>query len=58
MVPHIFDRFVTARHGCGGLGLGLYLAKQIVAMHGGELSVDAEPRQGARFIVALPCSVE
>jgi two-component system, OmpR family, sensor kinase len=58
MVSHIFDRFVTAKHGGGGLGLGLYLAKQIAVMHGGELSVDTEPRQGARFIVALPCSVE
>jgi signal transduction histidine kinase len=52
----IFDRFeraVSASH-YGGLGLGLYIARQIVKAHGGEISVDSKPNQGATFTVTLP----
>ena len=50
----LFERFVTTKDGAGGLGLGLYLARQIALMHGGELTVDQTPRKGARFILTLP----
>ena len=33
----------------GGAGLGLAIAKQIVAEHHGEIGVESEPGQGARF---------
>jgi signal transduction histidine kinase len=55
LIPHIFDRFVSGRLREGGLGLGLHLAKEIAAMHGGELTVDRSARRGARFILTLPC---
>jgi signal transduction histidine kinase len=45
---------VTGRGGQGGAGLGLYLAKQIALMHGGDLTVDRSPRKGARFVLAIP----
>jgi len=54
--PHIFERFVKGADREGGLGLGLYLAKHIATMHGGELTFDAGPRTGARFILTLPCA--
>ncbi|MDC0666570.1 sensor histidine kinase [Nannocystis radixulma] len=38
----------------GGLGLGLYIARRFVEMHGGRIAVDSEPGAGATFIVDLP----
>ena len=39
----------------GGLGIGLHLAKRLVEMHGGEISVtSAGPNQGSTFVVRLP----
>jgi signal transduction histidine kinase len=52
----IFDRFERAasdRH-YGGLGLGLWISRQIVEQMGGQISVRSEPGRGAAFTVALP----
>ena len=58
MLPHVFDRFVTGAKQAGGLGLGLYLAKRIAGVHGGDLSVESQPGKGARFSLTLPLSRE
>jgi len=55
LLPHIFNRYVSGAPGEGGLGLGLYLARQIAVMHGGDLSVESPPGKGARFTLSLPC---
>ena len=52
--PRLFDRFVSGQGPNGGLGLGLYLAKRIAALHGGDLTVESEPGKGARFTLMLP----
>jgi signal transduction histidine kinase len=52
----IFDRFeraVSSRH-YGGLGMGLYITRQIVEAHGGTISVESAPREGSTFTVQLP----
>jgi PAS domain S-box-containing protein len=52
----VFDRFeraVSARS-YGGLGLGLYIARQIVDAHGGEIRVDSRVGEGSTFTVSLP----
>lgn len=54
MLPRIFDRFVTGRAAEGGLGLGLYLARQLVLAHGGDLIAQSPPGQGARFVLRVP----
>jgi signal transduction histidine kinase len=38
----------------GGLGLGLYIGRQIAAAHGGTLAVESAPQHGATFILELP----
>jgi two-component system OmpR family sensor kinase len=53
ILPKIFDRYV-GKSSHQGLGLGLYLAKRIAVMHGGDLSVESQPNQGARFTLCLP----
>jgi PAS domain S-box-containing protein len=53
-LPRIFEPFFTMRESGSGTGLGLYLTKNIVQMHGGSISVESEPSRGSRFIVTLP----
>jgi PAS domain S-box-containing protein len=48
-----FERAVSPRN-YGGLGLGLYRVRRIVEAHGGEVTVDSVPGQGATFRVHLP----
>ena len=54
LLPHIFDRYVSGKRASGGLGLGLYIARRVVELHGGELRVERRTPIGSRFIVSLP----
>lgn len=48
-----FERLVSANH-VSGLGLGLYIVRQIVEAHGGTIHVAGDSARGARFVVQLP----
>jgi signal transduction histidine kinase len=52
----IFERFERAVpvENYGGLGLGLWISRQIVDAMGGEIRVESMPQKGARFLVELP----
>jgi len=55
---HIFERFFRA-HNVGdiaGTGIGLTLARYIIDLHGGEISVDSQLGSGSTFTVRLPLS--
>ncbi|WP_437929521.1 GAF domain-containing sensor histidine kinase [Sorangium sp. So ce291] len=55
LLPRIFDRFVSGGS-ASGMGLGLYLASRIAAAHGGSLTVNSPPGNGATFRLTLPVS--
>ncbi len=55
-IDRIFTRFERAapvRH-YGGLGLGLYVAKNIVELHRGSIRVTSSEGEGSTFVVELP----
>lgn len=56
----IFDRFERASHSSeiSGLGLGLFISREIVASHGGQILVESEVDQGSTFHVCLPLMIK
>ncbi|WP_090499683.1 sensor histidine kinase [Pedobacter terrae] len=54
---HIFSQFYQAKEnkdGSSGLGLGLFISKDIIERHGGQIWVESEPGNGATFNFTLP----
>jgi len=53
---NIFNCFERANHKnqTQGLGLGLYISKEIIELHKGKIWVESEKMKGARFIINLP----
>jgi len=55
---HVFERFYRVSRDrsrtSGGSGLGLSIAKHIVRAHGGEISLESVPGEGATFRLKLP----
>ncbi|MFO0575409.1 MAG: PAS domain-containing sensor histidine kinase [Polyangia bacterium] len=59
LLPVLFDPFRRGQHASQGpaskgLGLGLYITREIVRAHGGDLCVRSEPHTGTTFEVELP----
>jgi signal transduction histidine kinase len=58
-IPHVFDRFyrsdsARSKTGAGGYGLGLSIAKKIVALHSGSIRIESIVHFGTTVIVQLP----
>jgi signal transduction histidine kinase len=55
---HVFERFYRAHSEendtVEGLGLGLYIAHEIITQHGGRICVESEPGKGSAFYFSLP----
>jgi len=57
LLPHLFEAFQRAPDAGGeGLGLGLYIVKQIVDAHGGSITVRSSQAEGTTFSVLWPAS--
>ncbi len=52
----LFHRGHSREGGNGGLGIGLYLARELVALHGGRIWVESCEGRGSTFSVLLPLS--
>jgi signal transduction histidine kinase len=52
-LPRIFDPFFTTRE--RGTGLGLYVCREIVMNHGGEIRITNNPDKGCTVTVTVPC---
>lgn len=53
-LPRIFDPFFTTRE--KGTGLGLYVCREIVMNHGGEIQIANNPDKGCTVTINVPCS--
>jgi len=51
-IDHMFDPAFTTKE--KGLGLGLSIAHEIIAGHGGEIRVESRPGKGSKFTILLP----
>ena len=55
-MPHIWERYYKGRQSETGTGLGLYICKFIIELHGGKIKAESEPGKGTAFIFTLPIS--
>lgn len=57
-LPRLFERFYRAANAetasVGGMGVGLYVVKEIVTLHGGTIAVESSEGAGSTFTVTLP----
>lgn len=60
-LPHLFERYYRAPNTAGqrpGMGIGLAVVQEIVALHGGEVTVDSTEGWGSTFTVWLKTNDE
>jgi signal transduction histidine kinase len=54
----VFDKYIQEppllSNQYSGAGLGLYLARKFVRLHGGEITVESELEEGSTFTITLP----
>ena len=56
LLPHLFEPFRRGEHAAKkeGLGLGLYIVREVVEAHGGTIQVESSAEAGTTFTVHLP----
>ncbi len=60
-LPHLFDRFyrgMTARNRTSGTGMGLWIARGLLAAEGGRVWADNHPGGGAEFTIVVPVTAK
>jgi len=56
----IFEKFYTGRkqRASAGVGLGLYIARQLIELHGGRITLESTPGEGSTFTFIVPLGAE
>lgn len=61
-VPFIFQHFYRAdnaeRRNIEGMGIGLYVVHEVIALHGGQITVSSQEGEGSTFTITLPIEPE
>ncbi len=61
-LPKLFDRFYRApnaeANSINGLGVGLYVVREIIRLHGGDVTVESQENMGSTFTITLPLAIE
>ncbi|HYP52691.1 MAG TPA: ATP-binding protein [Pyrinomonadaceae bacterium] len=61
-IERLFDKYEQARSRATrsekGTGLGLYITRQLVELHGGKISAESEPGKGSVFSFTIPTAIE
>ena len=58
-LERVFDRFYRVPGArSGGVGLGLYISREIVHAHGGQMGVESAPGKGSSFWFTFPVAAE
>lgn len=55
-MPHIWERYYKGKDSETGTGLGLFICKYIIELHGGKIWAESEPGKGTSFTFTLPVS--
>jgi signal transduction histidine kinase len=53
-LPHIFEQFYQGKHRANGMGLGMYLCKEIVEAHHGEIRISSTLGKGTKVSMYFP----
>lgn len=55
-LPHVFNKYYRGQSSArmDGLGLGLYVCKEIISAHGGQVWATTEPGKGSTFFFSIP----
>jgi signal transduction histidine kinase len=57
-IPHVFERFrrtdAAVQKGIRGIGLGLYIVRELVVAHGGDITCTSEPCGPTTFRFTIP----
>jgi len=58
IIDKVFDPFFTTKTTSEGVGIGLYLSREIIQNHHGEITVKSEKDEFAEFVISFPLLTE
>ncbi len=53
-LPHVFEPFAQEDNSQGGSGIGLAIVKAMIALHGGQITLESDLDKGTAFLITMP----